>query len=49
VLPANTDFPNPLLVPPHPHHLTSKQVHMVHCHDLEHEDGDMMLNLKVAG
>jgi len=31
----------------HPH--LGDQVYMVHCHNLEHEDGGMMLNLKVAG
>ena len=25
------------------------QVYMVHCHNLEHADGDMMLNLRVTG
>jgi suppressor of ftsI/bilirubin oxidase len=30
----------------HPH--LGDQVYMVHCHNLEHEDGGMMLNLKVA-
>jgi suppressor of ftsI/bilirubin oxidase len=35
-----TDFSHPFL---------GDQVYMVHCHNLEHEDGGMMLNLKVAG
>jgi len=35
-----TDFSHPYL---------GDQVYMVHCHNLEHEDGGMMLNLKVAG
>ncbi len=30
----------------HPH--LGDQVYMIHCHNLEHEDGGMMLNLKVA-
>jgi FtsP/CotA-like multicopper oxidase with cupredoxin domain len=34
-----TDFSHPFL---------SDQVYMVHCHNLEHEDGGMMLNLKVT-
>jgi suppressor of ftsI/bilirubin oxidase len=34
-----TDFTHPFL---------GDQVYMVHCHNLEHEDGGMMLNLKVA-
>jgi len=34
-----TDFSHPFL---------GDQVYMVHCHNLEHEDGGMMLNLKVA-
>ena len=34
-----TDFSHPYL---------GDQVYMVHCHNLEHEDGGMMLNLKVA-
>jgi suppressor of ftsI/bilirubin oxidase len=33
-----TDFSHPFL---------GDQVYMVHCHNLEHEDGGMMLNLKV--
>jgi suppressor of ftsI/bilirubin oxidase len=33
-----TDFTHPFL---------GDQVYMVHCHNLEHEDGGMMLNLKV--
>ena len=35
-----TDFSHPFL---------GDQVYMLHCHNLEHEDGGMMLNLKVAG
>jgi suppressor of ftsI/bilirubin oxidase len=35
-----TDFSHPFL---------GDQVYMVHCHNLEHEDGGMMLNMKVAG
>jgi suppressor of ftsI/bilirubin oxidase len=35
-----TDFSHPFL---------GDQVYMVHCHNLEHEDGGMMLNLKIAG
>ncbi len=35
-----TDFSHPFL---------GDQVYMVHCHNLEHEDGGMMLNLKVQG
>ncbi len=31
------------------HPFPGDQVYMVHCHNLEHEDGGMMLNLKVAG
>jgi suppressor of ftsI/bilirubin oxidase len=31
----------------HPFH--GDQVYRVHCHNLEHEDGGMMLNLKVSG
>jgi len=34
-----TDFSHPYL---------GDQVYMVHCHNMEHEDGGMMLNLKVA-
>lgn len=34
-----TDFSHPFL---------GDQVYMIHCHNLEHEDGGMMLNLKVA-
>jgi suppressor of ftsI/bilirubin oxidase len=34
-----TDFSHPFL---------GDQVYMVHCHNLEHEDGGMMLNLKVS-
>ncbi|MBI3043845.1 MAG: multicopper oxidase domain-containing protein [Betaproteobacteria bacterium] len=34
-----TDFSHPFL---------GDQVYLVHCHNLEHEDGGMMLNLKVA-
>jgi blue copper oxidase len=34
-----TDFSHPFL---------GDQVYMVHCHNLEHEDGGMMLNLKVT-
>ena len=34
-----TDFSHPFL---------GDQVYMVHCHNLEHEDGGMMVNLKVA-
>jgi suppressor of ftsI/bilirubin oxidase len=34
-----TDFSHPFL---------GDQVYMVHCHNLEHEDGGMMLNLKIA-
>ena len=30
------------------HTFRGDQVYMVHCHNLEHEDGGMMLNLKVA-
>jgi len=30
------------------HPFMGDQVYMVHCHNLEHEDGGMMLNLKVA-
>ncbi|OGA25984.1 MAG: hypothetical protein A3I02_11105 [Betaproteobacteria bacterium RIFCSPLOWO2_02_FULL_67_26] len=30
------------------HPFLGDQVYMVHCHNLEHEDGGMMLNLKVA-
>ncbi len=30
------------------HPFRGDQVYMVHCHNLEHEDGGMMLNLKVA-
>jgi blue copper oxidase len=30
------------------HSFPGDQVYMVHCHNLEHEDGGMMLNLKVA-
>ncbi len=37
---VTTDFSHPYL---------GDQVYMVHCHNLEHADGDMMLNLKVAG
>jgi blue copper oxidase len=35
-----TDFSHPFL---------GDQVYMIHCHNLEHEDGGMMLNFKVAG
>ena len=35
-----TDFSHPFL---------GDQVYMIHCHNLEHEDGGMMLNMKVAG
>jgi blue copper oxidase len=35
-----TDFSHPFL---------GDQVYMVHCHNLEHEDGGMMLNMKVTG
>ena len=31
------------------HSFRGDQVYMVHCHNLEHADADMMLNLKVAG
>ena len=31
------------------HNFLGDQVYMIHCHNLEHEDGGMMLNLKVAG
>jgi suppressor of ftsI/bilirubin oxidase len=31
------------------HPFRGDQVYMFHCHNLEHADGDMMLNLKVAG
>jgi FtsP/CotA-like multicopper oxidase with cupredoxin domain len=34
-----TDFSHPFL---------GDQVYMVHCHNLEHEDGGMMLNLEMA-
>ena len=34
-----TDFSHPFL---------GDQVYMVHCHNLEHEDGGMMVNMKVA-
>ena len=34
-----TDFSHPFL---------GDQVYMVHCHNLEHEDGGMMVNLKVT-
>jgi blue copper oxidase len=34
-----TDFSHPYL---------GDQVYMIHCHNLEHEDGSMMLNLKVS-
>ena len=34
-----TDFSHPFL---------GNQVYMVHCHNLEHEDGGMMLNMKVT-
>ena len=34
-----TDFSHPFL---------GDQVYMVHCHNLEHEDGGMMLNFKIA-
>jgi suppressor of ftsI/bilirubin oxidase len=34
-----TDFSHPFL---------GDQVYMVHCHNLEHEDGGMMLNLKIG-
>ena len=34
-----TDFSHPFL---------GDQVYMVHCHNLEHEDGGMMLNVKVT-
>jgi blue copper oxidase len=34
-----TDFSHPFL---------GDQVYMIHCHNLEHEDGGMMLNLKVT-
>jgi suppressor of ftsI/bilirubin oxidase len=34
-----TDFSHPFL---------GDQVYMIHCHNLEHEDGGMMLNLKVS-
>jgi suppressor of ftsI/bilirubin oxidase len=34
-----TDFSHPFL---------GDQVYMIHCHNLEHEDGGMMLNMKVA-
>jgi len=37
---VTTDFSHPF---------PGDQVYMVHCHNLEHADGDMMLNLKVAG
>ena len=30
------------------HSFPGDQVYMIHCHNLEHEDGGMMLNLKVA-
>ena len=30
------------------HPYLGDQVYMVHCHNMEHEDGGMMLNLKVA-
>ncbi|MGH8635457.1 MAG: multicopper oxidase family protein, partial [Burkholderiales bacterium] len=30
------------------HPFPGDQVYMIHCHNLEHEDGGMMLNLKVA-
>jgi FtsP/CotA-like multicopper oxidase with cupredoxin domain len=30
------------------HPFLGDQVYMIHCHNLEHEDGGMMLNLKVA-
>ena len=29
------------------HPFLGDQVYMIHCHNLEHEDGGMMLNLKV--
>jgi suppressor of ftsI/bilirubin oxidase len=35
-----TDFSHPYV---------GEQVYMVHCHNLEHADGDMMVNLKIAG
>lgn len=31
------------------HPFRGDQVYMLHCHNLEHEDGGMMLNLKVSG
>jgi blue copper oxidase len=31
------------------HPFQGDQVYMIHCHNLEHEDGGMMVNLKVAG
>jgi blue copper oxidase len=31
------------------HPFLGDQVYMLHCHNLEHEDGGMMLNFKVAG
>ena len=31
------------------HPFRGDQVYMVHCHNLEHEDGGMMVNLKVSG
>ena len=31
------------------HPFPGDQVYMIHCHNLEHEDGGMMLNLKVSG
>jgi len=30
------------------HPYLGDQVYMVHCHNMEHEDGGMMLNLKVT-
>ncbi len=30
------------------HRFTGDQVYLFHCHNLEHEDGGMMLDLKVA-
>jgi suppressor of ftsI/bilirubin oxidase len=30
------------------HPFPGDQVYMIHCHNLEHEDGGMMLNLKVT-
>ena len=34
-----TDFTHPFV---------GDQVYMIHCHNLEHEDGGMMLNMKVT-